>query len=248
MKVAVITPYYRESPEILLQCHESVVSQTHPCTHYLVADGYPKEAVDRLDAMHIRLPKAHSDNGNTPRAIGSLSAINQGFDAIAYLDADNWYRSDHVESLVDLHRQTGATVCVSGRSIHRMDGSILIASDPDNSNEFFDTSCLLLTRKAFNLAPFWALMPHVLSGICDRIFWQAILKQGYSWHCTNKATMAFRSQYRIHYEFINEVPPPDSKEGILKDIAQKWNGLPEEERNLYCDQMDLKLHIEGVNR
>ena len=248
MKVAVITPYYRESLEILLQCHESVVSQTHPCTHYLVADGYPNGAVDMLDAMHIKLPVAHDDNGNTPRAIGSLSAINQGFDAIAYLDADNWYYSDHIESLVDLHLQTGATVCVSGRSIHRMDGSMLMASDPDDSNTFFDTSCLLLTRKAFSLAPFWALMPRVLSGICDRIFWQAILKQGCSWCCTNKATMAFRSQYMNDYQLNNEVPPPGAKGDIMKEMAQKWNELPEEERNMHCDQMDMRLHIGSVNR
>lgn len=248
MKVAVITPYYREPLEILLQCHESVVSQTHPCTHYLVADGYPNEAVEELDVMHVSLPVAHDDNGNTPRAIGSLSAINQGFDAIAYLDADNWYRSDHIESLVDLHRQTGATVCVSGRSIHRMDGSILMASDPDDCNDFFDTSCLLLTRRAFSLAPFWALMPRVLSGICDRIFWQAIVKLGCSWRSTNKATMAFRSQYRYHYLLKNEIPPPGSKGNIMKEMTQKWNELPEDERTMYCDQMDMKLHIGSVNR
>ena len=247
MKVAIITPYYRESPDILMQCHESVLSQTHSCTHYLVADGYPQTFVDALDAMHIRLPKAHADNGNTPRAIGSLSAINQGFDAIAYLDADNWYSPAHIESLVDMHRQTGAVVCVSGRSIHRMDGSMLMESDAGDGDDYFDTSCLLLTRKAFSLTPFWALMPRLLSPVCDRIFWQAIRRKGYRWRCTERATVAFRSQYIDHYVQKNEVPPPGAKGDMMKEMAQRWNGLSEEERKLYCDQMDLKLQIGNMN-
>ena len=34
----------------------------------------------------------------------------------------------------------------------------------------------------------------------------------------------------------------------MKEMAQKWNGLSEEERNLYYDQMDLKLHVGSVNQ
>ncbi|MCW9040229.1 MAG: tetratricopeptide repeat protein, partial [Rhodospirillales bacterium] len=45
VKVAVITPYYGEDLEILKRCHDSVATQTHPCTHFMVADGRPKAEI-----------------------------------------------------------------------------------------------------------------------------------------------------------------------------------------------------------
>ena len=39
-KVAVVTPYYGESLQLLEQCHQSVVAQTIPCLHVVVADGH----------------------------------------------------------------------------------------------------------------------------------------------------------------------------------------------------------------
>src|SRR3990172_6396080 len=97
MRVAVITPYYKAREDWLTRCHESVRAQTHPATHILVADGTPESYVDGWEAQHIVLMKNHGDFGDTPRAVGSVSAIGQGFDAIAYLDADNWYAPEHIE-------------------------------------------------------------------------------------------------------------------------------------------------------
>jgi hypothetical protein len=41
--------------------------------------------------------------GNTPRAIGGILADAYGFDAVTYLDADNWYDPAHVEDFVAAH-------------------------------------------------------------------------------------------------------------------------------------------------
>ena len=75
LKVAVVTPYFREPDAWLTQGIASVAAQTYPCTHILVADGFPRADLVPNTAQHIVLPQAHGDNGNTPRAIGSLSAI-----------------------------------------------------------------------------------------------------------------------------------------------------------------------------
>src|SRR3989344_8281647 len=107
MKVAVITPYFNILDEWLLQCHRSVKSQTHPCTHILVADGRAKDIVNSLEAQHILLPVNYRDYGDTPRGVGSILAIGQGFDAIAYLDADNWYYPEHIASMVAAHKESG---------------------------------------------------------------------------------------------------------------------------------------------
>jgi hypothetical protein len=90
LKVAVVTPYYKESDDILRQCHESVLRQSYPCMHILVADGHPKALFyGHPKTMHVTLPQANGDQGNTPRTVGGILAEAYGFDAVAYLDADN---------------------------------------------------------------------------------------------------------------------------------------------------------------
>ena len=96
--------------------------QTFPCTHIMVADGRPQAIVDRMTVQHIILPVNNRDYGDTPRGIGSVLAISQGFDAIAYLDDDNWYYPEHIETMVHLHRQSNAAVITASRNLHRLDG------------------------------------------------------------------------------------------------------------------------------
>src|SRR5215213_6211875 len=108
MKIAVITPYLRESLPILSNCHRSVRAQRTPCTHVMVADGFPADEVQTWELDHIVLPRSHADYGSTPRLIGSFHAVGLGFDGIAFLDADNWYHFDHLEILLNLHRRTAA--------------------------------------------------------------------------------------------------------------------------------------------
>ena len=134
MRVAVVTPYFREADDVLRQCLDSVSAQTCPVTHILVADGFPKDWVSRSVSHHIVLPGGgHGDNGNLARAVGAAIAVSEGYDAIALLDADNWFQPDHVSSLVTLHEQSGAAICASARSLHRLDGSLLASHDPDGT-------------------------------------------------------------------------------------------------------------------
>ena len=99
-RVAVITPYYKEPLAQLRQCHESVRAQSVPCLHVLVADGHRRRRINHWQAEHVRLPRSHGDIGSTPRLIGSYHAIGLGVDAVAFLDADNWYGPDHIANLL----------------------------------------------------------------------------------------------------------------------------------------------------
>lgn len=235
MRVAVVTPYHREAPTILQQCHASVVAQGHACTHVLVADGYPMAEVAGWPAQHLVLPYSHDDNGNTPRCIGALSAMNQGFDAVAFLDADNWYEPDHIAGLVALQARTGAAICTAGRSLRRLDGSVLAAHDDWSDGErMTDTSCLLLERRAFRLLPVWALMPRQLSPICDRVFWTAVRRSGLPRAHLPRPTLAFRTQYALHYRDRGERPPAGAKGPETTDVAVHWwNGLSDAERRTW---------------
>jgi hypothetical protein len=224
-RIAVITPYCREPIEVLRQCHESVVGQAEVVVdHLMVADGHPLDEVGRWNLRHAILPRAHGDNGNTPRAVGSLLADAEGYDFIAYLDADNWYHPGHLRSLVALWRSTGAPVCCSFRTLHRFDGSPLDTTDAEEDGlTHVDTSCLLLHRKAFRVCSAWARMPRPLAPICDRVMLAAVLHERLAAASTRQRSVAFRSQYESHYTAAGEAAPEGSKP--LSVVKPAWDYL-----------------------
>lgn len=222
MKVAVITPYYKESIDYLRECHESVINQTYECTHVMVADGFPNNKIDTWDVDHIILPKAHGDIGSTPRLIGCYHAIGLGFDAVAFLDADNCYREDHIESLVNLHRETGATFLSSSRMLCRLDGSIMARCHLTNPDKFIDTNCVVVTYGGFELLAKWVLMPNYGHLIGDRIFLYYAKQMQLEMAHSDKPTVFYRCSKDGIYRNLNEpipkgvMPRPDYEASFRK--------------------------------
>ncbi|MBT6137958.1 MAG: hypothetical protein HOH65_10830, partial [Rhodospirillaceae bacterium] len=70
----------------------SVLEQTVPVTHVLVSDG-PRRTdltgVANSVSVHLELPTPASDSGATPRVIGGRWAVENGYDIVCYLDADD---------------------------------------------------------------------------------------------------------------------------------------------------------------
>lgn len=233
MKVAVVTAYYRESREDLQRCLDSVAAQTHPCTHFLVSDGHPQDHLDDLPLRHVKLGAAHADFGDTPRAVGSLLAVREDFDAIAYLDADNFYLPDHVQGMLAAAAAhgDGFDVITARRFFVRPDGSRMpIADEPYQQHA--DTSCYLVLRGAFTLLPLWALMPRPLSVLGDRVFWRAILARGLKVGHLPRETVGYKSLWKVQYEALGEAPPPGAKElgPAILAAARWWFGLSEAEK------------------
>ena len=245
LRVAVVTPYFREPEEFLRICHQSVLDQTCACTHIFVADGFPSTAVASWNCQHIVLPTSHADFGGTPRAIGSLSAAAQGFDAIAFLDADNWYKPEHIKSLVDVYLQSGAAVCASGRDIHRLDGSLLLpGGEPGDGISHIDTSCMLLTRPAFGLLAFWTLMPRNFTALGDRLFWAKAKNAGHPIALTRLPTLCYRTAYVDHYAVCGETPPAGAKAtSFVGESIAWWQALPAEERALITRQLGFDVQF-----
>lgn len=209
MNVAVITPYYKEPLATLQRCHDSVRRQTHGCTHFFVSDGHPRAELDEWDVRHMRLGTSHGDYGNTPRALGSMSAFNLGFDAVAYLDADNWYADDHVESLVCFSARTGSDVGFSSRHIVLSTGEKFpFPDEPDHQH--VDTNCLFFTSRAAFLAPIWAMMDPSLAAIGDRLMFHVIRKRGVSHGWTGLKTLYYESRWAVHFEAMGKEPPEDA--------------------------------------
>jgi len=219
-RIAVVTPYYRESREVLWQCHQSVIDQSADADHFLIADGFPLAEIDQWRAQHVKLPRAHGDNGNTPRGVGSLLAKAQGYDFIAWLDADNWFHAGHLASLLALHVQTSSAVCSSFRSFHTLSGERLNITEADeDALRHVDTSCFLIHSSGFDLVGIWLEMPRIVAPICDRVFLDILLRKGHSVRSTGQRSVAFRTQYACHYRAAGAPVPDGAKDAGFADAA-----------------------------
>lgn len=212
MKVAVVTPFYTESVEILLRCVNSVASQTvDNIEHILVADGVEKPRLPRyLDREVIVLPKCHADAGATPRAIGAISCFSRGFDAVAFLDADNTYQSNHLECMIGLMEQYKSSVVTATRNICDLDGTVMYVDRVESDGDkFCDTNCLFIGKPTINLLTYWITQPG-LQLWSDRQFWSAICQTNIAKiHCS-LPTVNYHSKWAWHYSFAGIEPPANS--------------------------------------
>jgi len=207
MKVAVVTPCHNTPPKWLDQCRKSVEAQTYPCTHVLVDDG----SEPPMEGPIIRLPKGHADTGNAGRAVGAVASISEGFDAVAFLDSDNWYEPSHIESLVILHQSTKAAVCTSSRNLYTVNGVLMGKCPEVDGKKFVDTNCLMFTRKAFLAVALWYMIPPDRKLLGDRFVWDEIIKNNFPRAYTGLPTVAYRTNYRVHYAHFGLPVPIDAK-------------------------------------
>ncbi len=208
MKVAVITPYYKESIEILKRCHNSVLRQSHPDVHHImVADGFPNPEVAAWnDITHFSIPNC-GDYGDTPRGVGSAVAACRGFDAIAFLDADCWYEPDHIELMLTALKENKASIVTCPRNLYRMDGTFLCVDTESDGINFSDTNCYLINKDAFGIIRAWMLKDKRQAVIGDRYVWAAIKQTPFKLARTTKPTLNYKTEFAVHYLQQNEEPP-----------------------------------------
>jgi glycosyltransferase involved in cell wall biosynthesis len=223
MRVAVITPYYREPREWLERCISSVAAQAHPCDHILVADGHAQDWIDTTGVRHLRLDRGHADFGNTPRALGALAAVSEGYDAIAFLDADNWYSPDHVQRCVQVADATGADYVTTGRHMAREDMSVMdVSISDDASGKHVDTNCFFLLFGAFHTIPRWVLMPKPMATWGDRFYLQSLREEGLREARTQTRSVYYLCTWSSVYRAIGEAPPAFAKDGLSAEPLQRW--------------------------
>jgi hypothetical protein len=210
---AVITPYYKESLEVLERCHHSCLAQEGgwPLRHVMVADGHARPEIDGWDVEHITLPKAHGDNGNTPRCVGAISAINQGYWPILLLDADNWFQPWHLTTVVALRqRHPSADVLAMGRECALPDGTpIPGVPEEDLGLRHVDTSCYVFYPSAFRVLSLWGMMPTYMGPICDRFIRQSITDYGLVMAGTHQPSVVFTAHYSWAYQALDRPVPDD---------------------------------------
>jgi hypothetical protein len=218
-RVAVITPYFDEGLHLLEKCHLSVMDQTQPVLHVMVADGRPRLELNDWSAHHVVLPKCHNDVGSTPRLIGCYHAIGLGVDAVAFLDADNWYEADHIQGLLEALDENDAAFASSSRMLWSLDGYSLGPCPTTCPDSFIDTSCMLFGRKSFSLLHHWVLMPQYGHAVSDRIMYHHLRESGLPLVHVPKTSVNYRCGKPGIYDLLNAELP--------KGIGQR----PEYERS-----------------
>lgn len=224
LKIAVVTPYYNESIDILRNCHESVIRQSHECLHILVADGKPLHEINHWHAAHVQLPACHNDIGSTPRLIGAFHAIGLKYDAVAFLDADNWYGLDYIKNISRVLHADGPGFLSSGRMLCRIDGSEMRPCPFTNPETFIDTNCMIFTKKSFHLLHHWVLMPDYGHLIGDRIMLYHIKNSGVKHSHVPESIVYYRCKRDgIYRHFGEPIPPGALPKPNYADSFRRWS-------------------------
>ena len=242
MRVAVITPYFKEPRPWLERCIASVREQTHACDHLVVADGYAQDWLDATGVRHLRLDRGHADYGNTPRGLGALLAVSEGYDAVAFLDADNWYEPDHIQTCVDTAERTNADYVCARRHWVREDGSrmsVRIPEDEDRSH--VDTNCFFLQFGAFYSLARWLLMPKPMAIWCDRFYLASLRADRLREAHTDRPTVNYLCTWANVYQSIGETPPSYAKQGLPVERLFSWVD------RLQPGDLALVQRLSGVN-
>ena len=154
----VITPYHRESLDVLLRCIDSVRAQygAH-VQHVLVSDGpdlqYQVFAGYR-SITHLATDRRANDWGNAPRARGLSASLSADF--VAFLDADNFYDPDHIAMCLKVAEQNPGCdyVVARERYMRRTNNGTLIPSHAKHEpqDEHVDFSEFFLLPQCYDIA------------------------------------------------------------------------------------------------
>lgn len=151
--VSVVVPTYRR-PEELGRALGSVLEQTHEDFEVLVVgDACPDvdevvAGVHDFRVRHWNLPRRHDDGGAAPRNYAVKAMARSGL--IAYLDDDNRWAPEHLQSLVELLADPGVAYAFSSISIG---GEEVICEQP--RLYLIDTSSLLHRRSLLDRYGYW---------------------------------------------------------------------------------------------
>ncbi len=255
-RIAVVTPYFDEARSVLERCLDSVARQSVAADHILVADGRPQAWIEERGLRHIALDRSHGNYGNTPRAVGAILAMGEGYEAICFLDADNWLEPEHLEICLATAARGGERPCdyvLTQRILRRPDGSVLKEA-PSGKDYKGDTNCFMFFPGAYHILPIWGTMPQELSGIGDRVLYVALRSKGLRGLLTGRSTVNYVTLFSETYRALGEAPPAaakgvdfteirnwiDSLEGYEVELAERRTGVPLKPRPARGDRKSAK--------
>jgi len=217
-----ITPYYREDRLLIERCIRSVQNQDIPADHMLVADGYPQKWLDSEPVRHIVLDKSHGDFGNAARGIGGLLAVSEGYSGMGFLDADNWLEKHHLSSCLEEAQHVQHCDFVIARRNWRRPNGMLLGAPDEPISLHVDTNCLYLLPGSFHLIPHFAMIPHPLAAVGDRIFYAVLRRAGLKATLVHTKTVNYHCLWASVYADAGEPPPTNAKPSNDRNLFEIW--------------------------
>jgi Glycosyl transferase family 2 len=219
--VTVITPTIGLSK--LLDCVISVQNQTYPnITHLIVVDGpeYFNEHISNILNKNIKnviittTPYNTGENKYYGQKIYAAYSHLVKSDYVFFLDEDNWYDSNHVESMVNLIEDEDLDWAYSLRNIYSIDKKFItednceslgkwpIYSTHNDPQYLVDTSCYAF-RKEFikNTSHYWESNRFRSE---DKSYFYAV-KDSSKWNTTKLYTLSYRlggNANSVTYDFF----------------------------------------------
>ncbi len=221
-KPVIVTAYYKENRAVLERCLASVRKQTCPVEHILISDGHPQSWIDLMPVRHIRLDRAHGDYGNTPRVIGALLAVSEGYDGIGFLDADNWLEPDHVASCANTAAGSPEADFLIARWILRRPDETALPLADDIFPDHVDTSCFFFLPGSFHMLSHFSLMPQAFSLVGDKVFYMAMKAAQMVGAKLDHQTVNYSCLWPSLYRMAGEEPPPEAKPDIDASHLDPW--------------------------
>lgn len=209
-KVVVITPTVGH--RLLPQALRSVQTQTYRhVEHLVVVDGPESESKVRTAVQSLPsagrqpilmvLPRRTGMNGWNGHRIYAAVPFLVEADFICYLDQDNWFDKEHVETLIEVTLRKGSSATFALRKIYSQSGDFVCTDDCESlgplhdcyereGRRHIDTNCWIVSRDlAMSLANDW-LVPH--SG--DRLFAAGVMKRHPDLPCTQKYSVNYTAE------------------------------------------------------
>ena len=206
MRVMVITP--TTGKDTLKQAMLSVANQTVKTDHLIVEDGIEAHcACLDLDltpnARTITLPDNVGGNGWYGHRVYAAMPLMVNADYILFLDEDNWFEPNHVETMINKIKSKDLMWSYSLRRICDERGQYVLDDDCeslgryptfyDHLLNFVDTNCYCFRRE------YLVTVAHHFYGQwgADRQFYRAASKHLPSFGCTGEATVNYRAPERL---------------------------------------------------
>ena len=203
MRVMVITP--TTGKDTLEQAILSVERQTVETEHLIVLDGNgmaTKPGETKLRKV-IQLPENVGGNGWYGHRVYAAMPLIVNADYILFLDEDNWFEPNHVETMINKIKSKDLMWSYSLRRICNEAGKYIGDDDCeslgrypafyDHTLNFVDTNCYCFKRE------YLVTVAHAFYGQwgADRQFYKAAASALPAFGCTGEATVNYRAPERL---------------------------------------------------
>ena len=207
MRVMVITP--TTGKDTVVKAIESVNNQTVFTEHLIVIDGAKAAGelanikYDWTRTLAMQLPENVGGNGWYGHRVYAGMPLMVNADYILFLDEDNWFEPNHVETMINKIKSKNLMWAYSLRRINDESGQYVCDDDCeslgryptfyDSTLNFVDTNCYCFRRE------YLVTVAHSFYGQwgADRPFYKAASTNLPAFGCTGEATVNYRAPERL---------------------------------------------------